>query len=154
MVIGLILVLTIKPGAFATVYLEKEDTHGLNENSTSKPDNIRPERTRVDVVLDLLRNAFPPNLVQATFKQYRTKLEKPKPNVTVEGDEVKVHLDPRHTWEFQEDHWDENTNILGLVVWSCAIGLAAAQKKHESRPFIKFFEALREIMMARKTLIM
>ena len=129
--------------------MEKEDTHGLNENSTSKPAYISPERTRVDVVLDLLRNAFPPNLVQATFNQYRTKLEKPKPNAT--GDEVQAYLEPpRHTWEFREDHWDENTNILGLVAWSCAIGLAAAKKKHESKPFIKFFEALTEIMMVKE----
>ncbi|MGH0164787.1 UNVERIFIED_CONTAM: hypothetical protein FKN15_067701 [Acipenser sinensis] len=57
---GIILVSIIHPGGAA----QKEST----------ADSGRPIMSSADALLDLIRNMFPANLVEATFQQYRTKI--------------------------------------------------------------------------------
>lgn len=68
--IGIVLVMTIQPGA---------DRHfsGESDNETPAPVNIR-QTTTADTLLDLIRNMFPPNLIQACAAQYQTILIKPE----------------------------------------------------------------------------
>ncbi|KAK3547776.1 hypothetical protein QTP86_029920 [Hemibagrus guttatus] len=56
-VVGIVMVLIIHPGGVA----QKEDSE----------DSSKPIMSSADALLDLIRNMFPANLVQATFQQYR-----------------------------------------------------------------------------------
>lgn len=65
-VLGIGLVTSIKPGAGENVYNEKI-SYDNSKNLTT-----------VDTLLDLLRNMFPPNIVQACIEQYSTQLSPPE----------------------------------------------------------------------------
>uniref|UniRef100_A0A8C9FCG4 Amino acid transporter n=1 Tax=Pavo cristatus TaxID=9049 RepID=A0A8C9FCG4_PAVCR len=58
-IVGIIMVSIIHPGGAA----QKESTE----------EGGKPIMSSADALLDLIRNMFPANLVEATFKQYRTK---------------------------------------------------------------------------------
>ncbi|EMP33575.1 Excitatory amino acid transporter 5 [Chelonia mydas] len=58
-IVGIIMVSIIHPGGAA----QKENTE----------ESGKPIMSSADALLDLIRNMFPANLVEATFKQYRTK---------------------------------------------------------------------------------
>lgn len=64
-VLGIVLAVTIKPGA---------NRSGHDENVPEI--NVR-NVTTVDTLLDLVRNMFPPNYVQACTQQYQTVLSSP-----------------------------------------------------------------------------
>ena len=70
--LGIALVTTIRPGAGQGQYLEDDEG-----GSSSAGRNV----TTADTLMDLVRNMFPPNIVQATLQQYRTTLKYPG-NVT------------------------------------------------------------------------
>lgn len=63
------MVVTIQPGK-----------HGKNSTKLESSGNTRNVST-VDTLMDLIRNMFPPNLVQACISQSRTVLTK-QPNNT------------------------------------------------------------------------
>lgn len=65
-VLGIVLVVSIKPGGGSNAY--KEETS----------ENDRKKTTTVDTLLDLLRNMFPPNIIQACIEQFTTDLTPPK----------------------------------------------------------------------------
>ena len=73
-ILGIILVVTIQPG--------KGDLDKAAEDDHSKKNNV----TTADTLMDLLRNCFPPNIMQATMQQYRTTLVWP-------GDQDNVRTD-------------------------------------------------------------
>lgn len=65
-VLGIILVTLIKPGVGKTI----------NEDSFQEQEPTKITTT-VDTVLDLIRNLFPPNIVQACLQLYTTELSPP-----------------------------------------------------------------------------
>uniref|UniRef100_A0A2K6LFL5 Amino acid transporter n=2 Tax=Rhinopithecus TaxID=542827 RepID=A0A2K6LFL5_RHIBE len=65
-ILGIVLVVSIKPGV--TQKVAEIDRTGST-----------PEVSTVDAMLDLIRNMFPENLVQACFQQYKTKREEVQP---------------------------------------------------------------------------
>ena len=77
-ILGILLVESIKPG----------------KNKSGEKPHVGHEMTNVttpDTLMDLVRNCFPPNLVQATMQQYGTHLIDPKVNVRFNNCQVK-HL--------------------------------------------------------------
>ena len=77
-ILGILLVESIKPG----------------KNKSGDQPHIGHEETNVttpDTLMDLVRNCFPPNLVQATMQQYGTHLIDPIVNVRFKKCSVK-HL--------------------------------------------------------------
>ena len=85
-ILGIILVTTIQPGSGAEPIEKKV-----------KERNITTE----DTLMDLVRNLFPPNIIQAATKQVTTDLIYPN-NETWE----------KTDWDFKTSMKD-NTNILG-----------------------------------------
>ena len=69
---GIVLVTTIKPGDRS-----QGDVAG---DAPSTSANV----TTADTLMDLLRNAFPPNIIQATMQSYRTIIIYPEQNETLE----------------------------------------------------------------------
>ncbi|XP_043255652.1 excitatory amino acid transporter 1 isoform X1 [Colletes gigas] len=125
-ILGIILVLIIKPGEFSS--------HGLTTS-----DKVKPPRnvTTVDTLLDLVRNVFPPNLVQACIAQYRTILVEPE-NTTGVND--------IRDWDISHKYGD-GTNTLGLVIFGIVFGIALSKMGEAGKPLLSFFETLSEASM-------
>uniref|UniRef100_A0A1B0D2N5 Amino acid transporter n=1 Tax=Phlebotomus papatasi TaxID=29031 RepID=A0A1B0D2N5_PHLPP len=122
-ILGIILVCSIRPGSGGMV---KESGKG----------SVPRQVLTADTLLDLVRNLFPPNLVQATIFQYRTILV-PPPNAT------NVALQKYHiTSEFTQ-----GTNVLGLVMFSVVLGVTIGKMRETGKPLQEFFTALSEAMM-------
>lgn len=62
LILGIILVVSIQPGVGSSATESKKPTQNVST---------------VDTLMDLIRNMFPPNLVQACIAQHRTELKKP-----------------------------------------------------------------------------
>lgn len=86
-ILGIILVILIKPGVSKEEVINVDNTIDINQttisltptpSSTQPPKGVARNVTTVDTLLDLLRNLFPPNLVQACTEQYQTLLIPPK----------------------------------------------------------------------------
>ncbi|XP_018572232.1 excitatory amino acid transporter 1-like [Anoplophora glabripennis] len=128
-ILGMVLVVTIRPGA----------GHSADVGASSQEESRNV--TTVDTLLDLVKNMFPPNLVEACIFQYRTNLVAPDDN------ETDLHKFSIETETVQ------TMNILGLVVASAAIGIAIAQVGEEAQTIANFFHNLMAIMMRITTWI-
>merc|ERR1711997_213835 len=131
-ILGIILVTVIHPGAVSTS--DDEATRvGESKNVTA-----------VDTLLDLARNLFPPNLVQACTQQYRTVLTYPE--IKADGH------DPEnlYTWKISGEYTN-SMNILGLVFFSVFLGVTLAVMGEKGKPLMEFFTCLSEAMMTITT---
>eukprot|EP00088_Acartia_fossae_P071890 TRINITY_DN9972_c0_g2_i2.p1 TRINITY_DN9972_c0_g2~~TRINITY_DN9972_c0_g2_i2.p1 ORF type:complete len:528 (+),score=122.29 TRINITY_DN9972_c0_g2_i2:78-1661(+) len=131
---GIILTISIRPGI------------GGDEEGAEQSANNR-NSTTVDTLLDLFTNCFPPNLVQATLQQYKTEIIYPG-NEIREDPKTGAMLDPSdlQTWQMTSS-WSSSTNILGLVVFSIATGIAISLSGEEGKPLLKFFQSVSHVMM-------
>ena len=68
-ILGIGLVLAIRPG---------DDVTAVGTEKSRIPENI----STADTLMDLPRNCFPPNIIQATVQQYRTALIRPEEDVS------------------------------------------------------------------------
>ncbi|XP_078540802.1 excitatory amino acid transporter 2 isoform X1 [Lissotriton helveticus] len=154
-ILGVILVLAIHPG---NPKLREQMGQGQKNDDVSS----------LDAFLDLIRNLFPENLVQACFQQIQTVTKKvvvqPKPppeepanitetilalvNTTVnETAEVKVIL--KKGLEFKD-----GMNVLGLIGFFIAFGISMGKMGEQARLMVDFFNILNEIVMKLVTMIM
>jgi len=137
-ILGIIMVTAIQPGG-----------------GQEKPEEDEEQKRNVltaDTMMDLLRNCFPPNIIQATIQQYRTKLEEPSMNMNDSRTGAFINMTDKTTWMFSED-WNDSTNILGLVVFSIVTGVAIAVCGEEGKPLLRFFESISIVMMKVTTWI-
>lgn len=123
-ILGIVLVITIQPGK------------GAEETSGSVKGEVR-NVTTADTLLDLVRNMFPPNLVQACLQQYQTVLTPPKTNPN-ESDLV--------LWSVGGKFVD-GMNIIGLVVASIVFGIALGALKEDVHLVLTFFQQLSHTIM-------
>ncbi|XP_039322163.1 excitatory amino acid transporter 4 isoform X2 [Saimiri boliviensis] len=129
-----------------------------------------------DAFMDLIRNMFPPNLVEACFKQFKTQYSTRVVTRTIvrteNGSELGASMPPPFSVEngtsllenvtralgtLQEVLSFEETvpvpgsangiNALGLVVFSVAFGLVIGGMKHKGRVLRDFFDSLNEAIM-------
>lgn len=68
-ILGIGLVLAIRPG---------DDVTAVGTEKSRIPENI----STADTLMDLPRNCFPPNIIQATVQQYHTALIRPEEDVS------------------------------------------------------------------------
>ncbi|XP_010845502.1 PREDICTED: excitatory amino acid transporter 5 [Bison bison bison] len=133
-IVGIIMVSIIHPGGAA----QKE----MTEQSG------KPIMSSADPLLDLIRNMFPANLVEATFKQYRTKTtpivksptvaseEAPSRRILIYGvqgeNDSRVQnfaLDltpPPEVVYKSEPGTSDGMNVLGIVIFSATMALSWA----------------------------
>nr|5LLM_A Chain A, Excitatory amino acid transporter 1,Neutral amino acid transporter B(0),Excitatory amino acid transporter 1 [Homo sapiens]5MJU_A Chain A, Excitatory amino acid transporter 1,Neutral amino acid transporter B(0),Excitatory amino acid transporter 1 [Homo sapiens]7AWM_A Chain A, Excitatory amino acid transporter 1,Neutral amino acid transporter B(0),Excitatory amino acid transporter 1 [Homo sapiens]7AWN_A Chain A, Excitatory amino acid transporter 1,Neutral amino acid transporter B(0),Ex len=131
-VLGIILVLIIHPGAASAAITASVGAAGSAENA--------PSKEVLDCFLDLARNIFPSNLVSAAFRSYSTTYEER----TITGTRVKVPVG-------QEV---EGMNILGLVVFSMVFGFALGKMGEQGQLLVDFFNSLNEATMKLVAIIM
>ncbi|XP_050454019.1 excitatory amino acid transporter 1-like isoform X2 [Cataglyphis hispanica] len=120
-ILGIILVVSIEPGVGSSA---AETTKSAKNVST------------IDTLMDLVRNMFPPNLVQACIAQHRTEPKPPENATNVPMDE----------WELKENV-EPGTNILGLVVFATVLGITIGKMGPQAKPLLNFFESLSGAMM-------
>ncbi|XP_059622963.1 excitatory amino acid transporter 3-like [Phlebotomus argentipes] len=125
-ILGIILAITIKPGVNHSVEDGGEEIVGRNT-------------TTADTLLDLVRNLFPPNYIQACLQQYQTHLIPPSENDTEALADINL-------WKLQGVFID-STNILGLVVASIVFGIALSSTKKETATVSNLFRELNLLMM-------
>ena len=68
-ILGIGLVLAIRPG---------DDVTAVGTEKDQSTENI----STADTLMDLPRNCFPPNIIQATLQQYHTALIRPEEDVS------------------------------------------------------------------------
>ncbi|CAI5639797.1 unnamed protein product [Oreochromis niloticus] len=151
--IGIVIVVIIQPGK------------GSRDSPMANGGNIEPVQA-TDAFLDLIRNMFPPNLVEACFIQYKTVYKKTvhTRNVTVTlnlTDSLNV-TDPAlstnlsavlHTIQETVEEVvpvsgsSGGVNALGLVVFSMCFGLVIGNMKQQGQALREFFDCLNEAIM-------
>ncbi|XP_052416846.1 excitatory amino acid transporter 3 [Carassius gibelio] len=151
-ILGIVLVTTIKPGV------------------SQSADNIEragstPNVSTVDTLLDLVRNMFPENLVQACFQQYKTQRKEIEPS--------KANISTSNTTTFPpfttiistvaqnltKDYkivgsYSDGINVLGLIVFCVTFGLVIGKMGERGRILLEFFDALNEATMRLVQIIM
>jgi Na+/H+-dicarboxylate symporter len=138
-ILGIILVSAIHPG--------KPGNQGDDEiTKVGESRNV----TAVDTLLDLARNLFPPNLVQATTQQYRTVLKYPGDDAYTEAGGQQRDPANLYTWKI-DGEYTNSMNILGLVFFSVFLGVTLAVMKEKGKPLMDFFICLAEAMMTITT---
>ncbi|XP_060888029.1 excitatory amino acid transporter 3 isoform X3 [Labrus mixtus] len=152
-ILGIILVMTIKPGVSQTA--DHIDRAGTTPNVTT-----------VDTLLDLVRNMFPENLVQACFQQYKTKrkeLEPPRASSNINATTTSippltttlVSVVENITKEYKiVGSYSDGINVLGLIVFCVAFGLVIGKMGEKGRILLEFFDALNEATMKLVQIIM
>ncbi|XP_078141120.1 solute carrier family 1 member 3a isoform X1 [Centroberyx gerrardi] len=158
--IGIVMVLIIHPGKGSKDEFTKQQ----------KIEQVSP----ADAFLDLIRNMFPPNLVEACTKQYNTKNHSVMTLPTVAqfktqyGKRV-VHVkltvnDTLFTLNGSQEITREEVipvpgsvngvNALGLVVFSMCFGLIIGSMREQGQPLKDFFDCLNEAIMRLVAIIM
>ncbi|NXD17477.1 EAA3 protein, partial [Nothocercus nigrocapillus] len=152
-ILGIVLVVIFKPGT------SQRAEEIVRVGST-------PEVTTVDTLLDLIRNMFPENLVQACFQQYKTKREKVDVTSGVEKngslpreDIVAIvmmsQVSENKTQEYKVvGIYSDGINVLGLIIFCLVFGVVIGKMGEKGRVLVDFFNALNEATMRIVQIIM
>ncbi|XP_051233457.1 solute carrier family 1 member 7b isoform X2 [Dicentrarchus labrax] len=157
-IVGIIMVSIIHPGGAA----QKEDSE----------DSGKPIMSSADALLDLIRNMFPSNLVQATFQQYRTSSQyivKPKPTVSQAQSESTTRraliygiqddngtdiqnfaLDltpPPDVLIRTKEGTSDGMNVLGIVIFSATMGIMLGRMGPNGSALVNFCQSLNEAVL-------
>ncbi|XP_040216391.1 excitatory amino acid transporter 5 [Rana temporaria] len=154
-IVGIIMVSIIHPGGAA----QKENTGH----------NGKPVMSSADALLDLIRNMFPANLVEATFKQYRTKnVPVVKSGKTTSSDSITHRIliygiqdeNGSHIQNFalditpspdvvykSEPGTSDGMNVLGIVIFSATMGIMLGRMGTSGVPVVSFCQCLNESVM-------
>ncbi|NXV44239.1 EAA1 protein, partial [Uria aalge] len=151
--IGIIIVVIIHPGK------------GTKENMHREGKIVQV--TAADAFLDLIRNMFPPNLVEACFKQFKTNYEKRMFKVNIPSNDTStvasIISNVSEAMETLTQMKEEivpvpgsvnGVNALGLVVFSISFGLVIGSMKEQGQALKDFFDSLNEAIMRLVALIM
>ncbi|KAK5888568.1 hypothetical protein CesoFtcFv8_014649 [Champsocephalus esox] len=157
-VVGILMVYIIHPGGAA----QKEDSDGSKKPMTSS----------ADALLDLIRNMFPANLVQATFQQYRTQRVPElilKPTVAQLLDETTTRR--VYIYGIQDDNGtdiqnfsldltpppdvimktspgtSEGMNVLGIVIFSATMGIMLGRMGPNGSALVNFCQSVNEAVL-------
>ncbi|XP_073908050.1 excitatory amino acid transporter 3 isoform X1 [Castor canadensis] len=147
-ILGIVLVVSIKPGV----------TQKMTE--INRVGNT-PEVSTVDAMLDLIRNMFPENLVQACFQQYKTKREEvnsssdPERNVTESVTITMTTVSENKTKEYTiVGMYSDGINVLGLIIFCLVFGLVIGKMGERGQILVDFFNALSDATMKIVQIIM
>ncbi|CAK7318571.1 Excitatory amino acid transporter 5 [Vulpes lagopus] len=154
-IVGIIMVSIIHPGGAA----QKETMEQSGKAIMSS----------ADALLDLIRNMFPANLVEATFKQYRTKttpiIKSPKMaseeasprqiliygvqeenGSRVQNFALDLTPPPEIVYKSEPDTID-GMNVLGIVIFSATMGIMLGRMGDSGTPLVSFCQCLNESVM-------
>ncbi|XP_016332420.1 excitatory amino acid transporter 2-like isoform X3 [Sinocyclocheilus anshuiensis] len=133
-VLGVILVLGMHPG----------NPKLRSGQVSSAPKN--QEVSSMDAFLDLIRNLFPENLVQACFQQVQTVMKKVAVPVQNQTEPIIVNS------KKLELKW--GMNVLGLIGFFITFGICMGKMGERGKLMCEFFNILNEIIMKMVSMIM
>ncbi|XP_003226244.1 excitatory amino acid transporter 2 [Anolis carolinensis] len=156
-ILGVILVISIHPG---NPKLKK------GPSVVSKNEDV----SSLDAFLDLIRNLFPENLVQACFQQIQTISTKVSvPPVVVRKENIsqivhtngtvlnatvtEVNVGPSTVTQKRLE-FKPGMNVLGLIGFFIAFGISMGKMGEQAKPMADFFNILNEIIMKLVSMIM
>ncbi|XP_067408279.1 excitatory amino acid transporter 2-like [Emydura macquarii macquarii] len=148
-ILGVILVLSIHPG-------------NPKLKTATGPVAQGQAVSSLDAFLDLIRNLFPENLVQACFQQVQTVSQKvPVPPQVVRQENLsllnatvtEISLGPS-TVTHKRLEFKAGMNVLGLIGFFIAFGVVMGQRGEQAKPMADFFNILNEIIMQLVSMIM
>ena len=133
---GIFLVLTIHPG---DPTIKKDLGTGMGGKNVST----------IDTFLDLIRNMFPENIVQATFQQVQTKYVTIRPKIVKKNDTAYMAALANGTYDYMKPsvEYVAGMNVLGIIVFTIAFGIVLGQLEGESNVVVKFFATLDKVIM-------
>ncbi|XP_013777991.1 excitatory amino acid transporter-like isoform X1 [Limulus polyphemus] len=145
-ILGIILVTAIHPG-------DPSIKEGVDLESENK--NVYT----LDAFLDLIRNMFPENLLQACFQQVETTYvkDKVKPNYVPPGVNFTNLTDFENVTQYKEKReliYKDGTNVLGLIIFCIVFGVTCGQLGEEGEVMVHFFVTLNDIIMRIVVLVM
>ncbi|XP_033889756.2 excitatory amino acid transporter 3-like isoform X1 [Acipenser ruthenus] len=148
-ILGIVLVMTIKPGM-------SQNAADIDRTGST------PEVNTVDALLDLIRNMFPENLVQACFQQYKTMREELKSEPVVNStamSPVTVVMTTALQENITKNYkivglYSDGINVLGLIVFCLVFGIVIGQMGEKGRVLVDFFDAINEATMKIVQIIM
>ncbi|XP_007240759.2 neutral amino acid transporter B(0) [Astyanax mexicanus] len=129
--IGVIMALIIRPGS----------SESGQSKIAAQGDDIPEAKEVVDSFLDLIRNIFPSNLVAAAFQSYATFYK------TINATNITLEKVP-------SGKDVDGMNILGLIVFAMAFGVALRKLGEEGEILMKFFNSFNEATMVLVSWIM
>uniref|UniRef100_A0A672IR22 Amino acid transporter n=1 Tax=Salarias fasciatus TaxID=181472 RepID=A0A672IR22_SALFA len=142
--IGIVMVVIIQPGK------------GTRDEFT-KQQQIE-QVSAADAFLDLIRNMFPPNIVEACTKQFKTQYAKRIVHIKMTVNDSIVTLNGNQSITKEElipvPGAVNGINALGLVVFSMCFGLIIGGMKEQGQPLKDFFDCLNEAIMRLVAIIM
>ncbi|XP_015792732.1 excitatory amino acid transporter [Tetranychus urticae] len=149
-VLGIILVLIIHPG----------DPSIKKQLGGGTPRKV----STIDAFLDLIRNMFPENLLEACFKQMQTVYVNvtktiPASKATFDANSTLINATlnsvPQTTTVLtRSSEMKDGTNILGLIVFCTAYGIVLQQAGASGEVMIRFFITLNDIIMKIVIIVM
>lgn len=146
--IGIFCVLAIHPG-------DPSIKGNLGEGAEEK------EVSTIDAFLDLIRNLFPENLVQACFQQTQTYYVEKKRSIIPPSDNITAALttiggtaEAAAVEMVRELQFKDGMNVLGIIGFCIAFGIIIGQMQQQARVMIDFFNVLSEIVMKMVIIIM
>uniref|UniRef100_A0AAF5DQ33 Amino acid transporter n=2 Tax=Strongyloides stercoralis TaxID=6248 RepID=A0AAF5DQ33_STRER len=133
---GIILVLSIHPG---DPTIKQEISTGSDARTVST----------VDTFLDLIRNMFPENIVQATFQQTQTKYVKTRPKYVKSNDSETLKALANGTFDYMKPtvEYTSGMNVLGVIVFCIGFGIVVSRLGEEGRIMVQFFSTLDKVIM-------
>uniref|UniRef100_A0AC34Q7F8 Amino acid transporter n=1 Tax=Panagrolaimus sp. JU765 TaxID=591449 RepID=A0AC34Q7F8_9BILA len=133
---GIVLVLTIHPGD-PTIKRDLGTGTGGKNVST------------IDTFLDLVRNMFPENIIQATFQQVQTKYVVVRPRIVKKNDTAYMLALANGTYDYVKPSLEyvAGINVLGIIVFTIAFGIVLGQLEGETNVVVKFFATLDKVIM-------
>uniref|UniRef100_A0A6I8QJA5 Amino acid transporter n=1 Tax=Xenopus tropicalis TaxID=8364 RepID=A0A6I8QJA5_XENTR len=140
-ILGIVLVVSIKPGVSQSA--DEIDRTGST-----------PEVTTVDALLDLLRNMFPENLVQACFQQVRQTF-----TLSLSFFFCCVSFGLMSHWNKSKEYkivglYTDGVNVLGLIVFCLVFGIVIGKMGEKGQVLVDFFNALNDATMQIVQIIM
>ncbi|KAM6958983.1 solute carrier family 1 member 3a isoform 2-T2 [Aplochiton taeniatus] len=142
--IGIMVVLIIHPGKGSKDEFTKQE----------KIEQVSP----ADAFLDLIRNMFPPNIVQACTQQFKTQYGKRLVHVKLTVNDTLLTLNGSQELTREElipiPGTVNGVNALGLVVFSMCFGLIIGNMNEKGQPLRDFFDCLNEAIMRLVAIIM
>ncbi|XP_022245179.1 excitatory amino acid transporter-like [Limulus polyphemus] len=145
-VLGITLVSAIHPG-------DPSIKEGVETDSEDK--NVYT----LDAFLDLIRNMFPENLLQACFQQVETTYTKvkAKPSIGRTGTNLTNQTEFENVTQYIQKRgfvYKDGTNVLGLIIFCIAFGVICSQLGEEGEMMVNFFVILNDIIMKIVVLVM
>uniref|UniRef100_F7E1P2 Amino acid transporter n=1 Tax=Ornithorhynchus anatinus TaxID=9258 RepID=F7E1P2_ORNAN len=124
--VGIVLVLSIHPGAAA-----QKEVFVTGKMVLSS----------ADALLDLIRNMFPANLIEAAFQQYRTEVVP-----VAKGFLYLLTPSPEMSY-CTRPGTNSEMNVLGIVIFSATLGLLLGRMGERGAPLVNVCQSLNEAVM-------